>query len=203
MKMLANVGGGRGEEAAGNLDDGIRTGWICCTIGRIEAHPEDTHVPGVSGQENFVGFRDVKPGVNVVVQMFTEEKRAEIDLETLWDGVLKTHERKDAVAEEQLRELEEKLDEDVVREAAEREARRKAEVLRMLLQRRQHRHQCQLRLRLRSRAMPQFPGPGIGAPYSLLRPRSPPPDRSADCTLWASTTGACKIDVDIDIDIPT
>jgi hypothetical protein len=128
MKMLANVGGGRGEEAAGNLDDGIRTGWICCTIGRIEAHPEDTHVPGVSGQENFVGFRDVKPGVNVVVQMFTEEKRAEIDLETLWDGVLKTHERKDAVAEEQLRELEEKLDEDVVREAAEREARRKAEV---------------------------------------------------------------------------
>jgi ribosomal silencing factor RsfS len=107
MKMLANVGGR--EEAMGNLDDGIRTGWICCTIGRMEAHPDDTVIPGTDG-DNFVGFRDVKPGVNVVVQMFTEEKRAEIDLETLWGGVLKTHERQDAMAEDQLKELEEHLE---------------------------------------------------------------------------------------------
>jgi ribosomal silencing factor RsfS len=107
MRMLANVGGSIPE---GNIDDGIRTGWICCTLGKLEAHPEDTHMPGDNVQE-FVGFRDVKPGVNVVVQMFTEEKRAETDLETLWGGVVKTHQRKIKTADEALKELEEDIEE--------------------------------------------------------------------------------------------
>lgn len=107
MRMLANVGGTMPE---GNIDDGIRTGWICCTIGKIDAHPDDMHMPG-DNVEEFVGFRDIKPGVNVVVQMFTEEKRAETDLETLWGGVLRTHQRKDKTADEALRELEEDIEE--------------------------------------------------------------------------------------------
>ncbi|USP78896.1 hypothetical protein yc1106_06170 [Curvularia clavata] len=106
MRMLANVGGAIPE---GNIDDGIRTGWICCTLGKLEAHPDDTHMPGDNVQE-FVGFRDVKPGVNVVVQMFTEEKRAETDLETLWGGVVRTHQRKIKTADEALRELEEDIE---------------------------------------------------------------------------------------------
>jgi ribosomal silencing factor RsfS len=101
MRMLANVGGTVPE---GNIDDGIRTGWICCTLSKIEAHPDDLHMPG-DNVEEFVGFRDVKPGVNVVVQMFTEEKRAETDLETLWGGVLKTHQRQDKAAEDKLKDL--------------------------------------------------------------------------------------------------
>lgn len=111
MRMLANVGG---REPEGNIDDGIRTGWICCTLGKIEAHPEDRDMPGVDVKE-FVGFRDVRPGVNVVVQMFTEEKRGETDLETLWGGVLRTHNRKDAVAEEQLKEIDEHDDKKEIR----------------------------------------------------------------------------------------
>ncbi|KAH7551718.1 hypothetical protein J3E72DRAFT_436894 [Bipolaris maydis] len=106
MRMLANVGGAIPE---GNIDDGIRTGWICCTLGKLEAHPEDTHMPGDNVQE-FVGFRDVKPGVNVVVQMFTEEKRAETDLETLWGGVVRTHQRKIKSADEALKELEDDIE---------------------------------------------------------------------------------------------
>lgn len=109
MKMLANVGGA---EPEGNIDDGIRTGWICCTVGKIEAHPDDKGVVGARGQgEGFVGFSDVKPGVNVVVQMFTEEKRAETDLETLWGGVLKTHARNEGKADQMIKELEEELEE--------------------------------------------------------------------------------------------
>jgi ribosomal silencing factor RsfS len=108
MRMLANVGGAVPE---GNIDDGIRTGWICCTLSKIEAHPEDMHMPGDNVQE-FVGFRDVKPGVNVVLQMFTEEKRAETDLETLWGGVLRTHQRQDKAVDERLKELEEDLEGD-------------------------------------------------------------------------------------------
>jgi hypothetical protein len=106
MRMLANVGGSAPE---GNIDDGIRTGWICCTLGKLEAHPDDTHMPGAD-VEQFVGFRDIKPGVNVVVQMFTEEKRAETDLETLWGGVLRTHQRKDKSADEALKELEQDIE---------------------------------------------------------------------------------------------
>jgi ribosomal silencing factor RsfS len=106
MRMLANVGGAVPE---GNIDDGIRTGWICCTLSKIEAHPDDMHMPG-DNVEEFVGFRSVKPGVNVVVQMFTEEKRAETDLETLWGGVLRTHQREGKAAEDKLKELDEEVD---------------------------------------------------------------------------------------------
>jgi ribosomal silencing factor RsfS len=113
MRMLANVGGAVME---GNIDDGIRTNWICCTLSKIEAHPDDMHMPG-DNVEEFVGFRDVKPGVNVVVQMFTEEKRVETDLETLWGGVMRTHQRHDKAADDVLKELEESLEyEDTVPE---------------------------------------------------------------------------------------
>lgn len=108
MRMLANVGGTLPE---GNIDDGIRTGWICCTLSKIDAHPDDMYMPGDNAQ-GFIGFRDIKPGVNVVVQMFTEEKRAETDLETLWGGVLKSHQRHDKAAEEKLEALDEDLDVD-------------------------------------------------------------------------------------------
>jgi ribosomal silencing factor RsfS len=125
MRMLANVGGAVPE---GNLDDGIRTGWICCTLSKVEAHPDDTHMPGDDVKE-FVGFREVKPGVNIVVQMFTEEKRHETDLETLWGGVLRTHQRRDKSADETLREVEQdlkELEEDVDLDEDEPDARRAA-----------------------------------------------------------------------------
>jgi ribosomal silencing factor RsfS len=125
MRMLANVGGAVPE---GNLDDGIRTGWICCTLSKVEAHPDDTHMPGDDVKE-FVGFREIKPGVNIVVQMFTEEKRHETDLETLWGGVLRTHQRRDKSADETLREVEQdlkELEEDVDLDEDEPHARRAA-----------------------------------------------------------------------------
>ncbi|KAF2121150.1 hypothetical protein BDV96DRAFT_563688 [Lophiotrema nucula] len=113
MKMLANVGAA--DPAGGNIDDGIRTGWICCTVGKLEAHPEDTHIPGAD-VENFVGFREVSTGVNFVVQMFTEEKREEIDLETLWGGIVKSTERQNRQADEKLAELEREIEELEARE---------------------------------------------------------------------------------------
>lgn len=117
MRMLANVGGAMPE---GNIDDGIRTGWICCTLSKVEAHPDDTHMPGDDVKE-FVGFRDVKPGVNIVVQLFTEEKRAETDLETLWGGVLRTRKREERSADEVLRGLEQDLEDLEGEELEERE----------------------------------------------------------------------------------
>ncbi|EPE28452.1 ATPase synthesis protein 25 [Glarea lozoyensis ATCC 20868] len=69
-----------------NADDGIRTGWVCVDVGVIE--PADG-VEVVEQPQGFVGFGRRTDGVRLVVQMLTEEKREEIDLERLWGGILR------------------------------------------------------------------------------------------------------------------
>ncbi|KAL4998600.1 ATPase synthesis protein 25, mitochondrial [Aspergillus recurvatus] len=64
-------------------DDGITTGWICVNAGVVEKHPVRERVEG-----DFEGFGPLVGGTRVVVQVFTAEKRAEMDLETLWEGRL-------------------------------------------------------------------------------------------------------------------
>jgi hypothetical protein len=70
-----------------NVDDGVRTGWVCVDVGVVEG------VEGESGttvqHTDFVGFGRRTDGVRIVVQLLTEEKRAEINLEKLWGGILK------------------------------------------------------------------------------------------------------------------
>ncbi|ODH48041.1 ATPase synthesis protein 25, mitochondrial [Paracoccidioides brasiliensis] len=67
-------------------DDGITTGWICVDVGIVEggqlSKPEGVQKAG------FVGFGTVIQGTRIVVQMMTEEKREEIDLESLWRQTL-------------------------------------------------------------------------------------------------------------------
>ncbi|KAH7355060.1 hypothetical protein BKA65DRAFT_497572 [Rhexocercosporidium sp. MPI-PUGE-AT-0058] len=67
-------------------DDGVRTGWVCVDIGVVDGGEAvaDSH-----RQDNFVGFGRRTDGVRIVVQMLTEEKREEIELEKLWSGILK------------------------------------------------------------------------------------------------------------------
>ncbi|EYE96520.1 uncharacterized protein EURHEDRAFT_411028 [Aspergillus ruber CBS 135680] len=65
-------------------DDGITTGWICVNAGVVEEAP-------VVEQEDFQGFEGfgaINAGTRVVVQMFTEDKRTEVDLDGLWQGNL-------------------------------------------------------------------------------------------------------------------
>ncbi|KAH9220236.1 hypothetical protein DL95DRAFT_383632 [Leptodontidium sp. 2 PMI_412] len=66
-------------------DDGVRTGWVCVDIGVVDGGEAiaDTH-----RQDKFVGFGRRTDGVRIVVQMLTEEKREEIELEKLWSGIL-------------------------------------------------------------------------------------------------------------------
>ncbi|PLB41760.1 RsfS/YbeB/iojap family protein [Aspergillus candidus] len=69
-------------------DDGITTGWICVNAGVVEKAPApETPDP------NFEGFGSVAAGTRVVVQIFTEEKRAETDLDGLWQSTLDRAER--------------------------------------------------------------------------------------------------------------
>lgn len=70
-----------------NEDDGVRTGWVCVDVGVVET--AETVTEGEPESNNFVGFGRQTDGVRVVVQMLTEEKREEIDLESLWGGILR------------------------------------------------------------------------------------------------------------------
>jgi hypothetical protein len=72
----------------GDLDDGIRTGWVCVNVGRVEGGELPESQSKLQRAEGMVGFGAHTTGSNIVVQMLTEEKRAEVDLEKLWSGIV-------------------------------------------------------------------------------------------------------------------
>ena len=76
-KLMSSAGGKQSEV----LDDGIRTGWICVNIGRVDSD----RVEAIEERpQDFIGFGRRSEGTQIVVQMLTESKREEIDLEGLW-----------------------------------------------------------------------------------------------------------------------
>ncbi|KAL8830328.1 MAG: hypothetical protein Q9170_005785 [Blastenia crenularia] len=89
-RMLNSVGA----SDSGNTDDGIRTGWICVNIGLIEdGRNTDLSQMGLE-DDDYVGFGGASSGVKMIVQMLTEEKREELDLETFWGQALGRYTRK-------------------------------------------------------------------------------------------------------------
>ncbi|MCJ1249840.1 ATPase synthesis protein 25 mitochondrial [Trapelia coarctata] len=100
-KLLGSVGS---SESGINADDGIRTGWVCVNVGSIEeaSNAEREETASQLTEEDFVGFREESDGVKLVVQMLTEEKREELDLESLWGGFLARQQRKEAREAEKL-----------------------------------------------------------------------------------------------------
>ena len=70
-------------------DDGITTGWICVNAGIVQRDA----APEPAEDQEIEGFGNISRGTRIVVQMFTEEKRAEVDLETLWEKRLVRAER--------------------------------------------------------------------------------------------------------------
>lgn len=65
---------------ADTSDDGITTGWICVNVGSVD----DPSIIQNMREGGFEGFGKVQGGTRIVVQMFTEEKRADVNLEQLW-----------------------------------------------------------------------------------------------------------------------
>ncbi|KAH0565694.1 hypothetical protein GP486_000913 [Trichoglossum hirsutum] len=92
-KLLRSVGSSERD----GIDDGIRTGWVCVNAGRVEGSYETHETTTVDG---FVGFGTGSRGVRLVVQMLTEEKREELDLESLWGDLLDRKARRDAKTRE-------------------------------------------------------------------------------------------------------
>ncbi|GAQ06109.1 ATPase synthesis protein 25, mitochondrial [Aspergillus lentulus] len=74
-------------------DDGITTGWICVNAGVVENSPIEEQA-----SRRVEGFGNIVRGTRVVVQMFTEDKRAEIDLEGLWLATIERDRRRRQVS---------------------------------------------------------------------------------------------------------
>lgn len=88
-RLLSKVGASQ----TSATDDGLRTGWICVNVGTIE--DGRASVKDLSSQYGYVGFGSEAEGATVVIQMLTQEKREELDLEDLWGKLLKRHQRKE------------------------------------------------------------------------------------------------------------
>lgn len=88
-RLLSNVG----SSETSTTDDGLRTGWICVNVGTIE--DGRVSIEDHAKQHGYVGFGSEAEGAKVVIQMLTEEKREELDLEDLWGKMLRRHEKKE------------------------------------------------------------------------------------------------------------
>lgn len=87
-RLLSSVGSSQ----TSATDDGLRTGWICVNVGTVQ--DGRASVGDLSTQHGYVGFGSEAEGAKVVIQMLTQEKREELDLEELWGNMVKRHERK-------------------------------------------------------------------------------------------------------------
>lgn len=68
-------------------DNGISTGWVCVNFRAHDHGVQESSNYDESGR--FSGFGAPLKGTTVVVQCMTESRRNELDLETLWRGILK------------------------------------------------------------------------------------------------------------------
>ena len=103
-KLLGTVG----SSASNNADDGVRTGWVCVNVGTVESGNvlgDDT-----AAVTEIVGFGSRTTGVNIVIQMLTEVKRGELDLEELWGGMLEEQVKSTANITEHAQEIEDGID---------------------------------------------------------------------------------------------
>ncbi|RFU77328.1 hypothetical protein TARUN_4880 [Trichoderma arundinaceum] len=68
-------------------DNGISTGWVCVNFKAHDLGVQESSNYDESGR--FSGFGAPLMGTTVVVQCMTESRRNELDLETLWRGILR------------------------------------------------------------------------------------------------------------------
>ncbi|KAH6969512.1 hypothetical protein HG530_005427 [Fusarium avenaceum] len=68
-------------------DNGISTGWVCVNFSSNGDNIDEAAKVDDSGR--FSGFGAPQTGTTVVIQCMTEARRAELDLESLWQTILK------------------------------------------------------------------------------------------------------------------
>ena len=92
-KLLGSVGA----TLKADQDDGTRVGWICVDSGMLD--PSSTEEKSLN-DSGVIGFGSPTSGTKLVVQMMTEDKRRELDLESLWDKAFERQRKRLAKREE-------------------------------------------------------------------------------------------------------
>ncbi|KAF2482979.1 hypothetical protein BDY17DRAFT_139088 [Neohortaea acidophila] len=92
VRLMSAVGAQ--DTADTDVDDGIRTGWVCVNVGEVKGGQLPAKSQEALERPDIVGFGSRTEGSNVVVQLLTEEKRGEIDLERLWTDELERSEKR-------------------------------------------------------------------------------------------------------------
>ena len=88
MASLENAAAAAAGEGA-PIDDGISTQWVCLHAGTLGRSRADSASATTDVEGRTTGFGSLRSaGSTVVVQMFTEAKRKQLDLETLWSKTL-------------------------------------------------------------------------------------------------------------------
>ncbi|KAF5668626.1 ATPase synthesis 25 mitochondrial [Fusarium circinatum] len=90
-------------------DNGISTGWVCVNFSSNSDNVDEAAKVDDSGR--FSGFGAPQTGTTVVIQCMTESRRAELDLEGLWQTVLKKNLRENKQARGEKINSPEELDE--------------------------------------------------------------------------------------------
>ncbi|KAK4125648.1 hypothetical protein N657DRAFT_654250 [Parathielavia appendiculata] len=79
-KLLGNSGVMRGG------DDGISTGWVCVNLGLVGGSHQEVEMVDEQGRQ--MGFGVPRTGSTIVVQLLTEPRRDDLDLESFWRDML-------------------------------------------------------------------------------------------------------------------
>ncbi|KAH7324664.1 hypothetical protein B0I35DRAFT_424726 [Stachybotrys elegans] len=69
-------------------DHGISTGWVCVNFSTNDSGLP-SEVANVDDDGRFSGFGTPQTGTTIVIQVLTEARRNELDLESLWRGILR------------------------------------------------------------------------------------------------------------------
>ncbi|KAK4096537.1 hypothetical protein N658DRAFT_435967 [Parathielavia hyrcaniae] len=67
-------------------DDGISTGWVCVNLGLVGGSHQEVEMVDEQGRQ--MGFGVPRTGSTIVVQLLTESRRADLDLEGFWKDML-------------------------------------------------------------------------------------------------------------------
>lgn len=97
--------------ASGDIDDGIRTGWVCVNVGKVPGGvlPDQQDIDAYASKHR-VGFGTQTDGTTIVVQMMTDEKRGDMDLEALWNGILRRSNKALHAQEQDVDDAEQRID---------------------------------------------------------------------------------------------
>jgi ribosomal silencing factor RsfS len=82
MRLMSAVGAKSTTDV--EVDEGIRMDWVCVNVGSVEGGVLEKTEAEKEAEKKIVGFNTRTHGSHIAVQLMTETRRFELNLEKLW-----------------------------------------------------------------------------------------------------------------------